>query len=93
LNKKKRKDARRGILANFQFSLNGKPGEVFKAMTTDVSHDGFGFLTETSVREGQEITIVKHAMEHFTGRKATIIWVTKKAGCFEAGAQFRQSRS
>lgn len=83
-----RKDTRRGILANFQFSINGNAGEVFNGMTTDVSSDGFGFLTEVTVKEGQTLTVTKHALENLTGRRATVVWVKKKARCLEAGAQF-----
>ena len=89
MTKTERKDARRGILANFQFRIDGNSEEVFNGMTTDVSSEGFGFLTETIVSEGQAITITKHALENFAGRRAKIIWVNKKARCVEAGAQFQ----
>ena len=84
---KERKDPRSGILANFQFSINGNSGEVFNGMTTDVSSIGFGFLTETVVTEGQTITITQHSLGNFTGRKARVVWVKKKTGCLEAGAE------
>lgn len=87
MTKTERKDARRGILANFQFRIDGNSEEVFNGMTTDVSSEGFGFLTETIVTEGQTITITKHSLGNFSGRKARVIWVKKKTGCLEVGAE------
>jgi hypothetical protein len=87
MEKKERKDTRRGILANFQFYIDEKSKEIFEGITLNVSSGGFGFLTETRVKEGQTITITRHTLPDFRGQKAKVIWVKKGPRYVEAGSK------
>jgi hypothetical protein len=49
----KRRVARNGVLAKFQFFINDKSTEIFEGITINISSEGFSFLTETVVKEGQ----------------------------------------
>ena len=84
---KERKDARREILANFQFYIDERSRELFEGITTNVSSDGFSFLTKTMVEEGQTITITWHALPDFSGQKAKVIWVRRGPRSVEAGSK------
>jgi hypothetical protein len=87
LEKKERKSARNKSLAKFQFYIDENAKRLFEGITINISPDGFGFLTETAVKEGQNITITKHTLPDFTGKKAYIIWVKKGSRYVEAGAK------
>ncbi len=87
MEKKERKDTRRKILAHFQFYIDQKSKELFEGITLNISSDGFGFLTETNVKEGQTITITKHPLPDFSGQKAKVIWVRKGSRYVEAGSK------
>jgi len=84
---KKRRSARHEILANFQFYIDERSKEIFAGITLNVSPEGFGFLTETSVQQGQIITITKHALPDLSGQKAKILWVKKGSHYLEAGSE------
>ena len=92
LEQKERKASRDGILADFLFYIGDKSEEVFEGMTINISLRGLGFLTKTSVKEGQTITITKleriSTMPDFTGQRAKVIWVKKGPRYDEAGANF-----
>ena len=92
LEKKERKASRDGILADFQFYIGDKSEEIFEGMTINISPRSLGFLTKTSVKEGQTITITKLArkstMPDFTGQRAKVIWVKRGPRYDEAGANF-----
>lgn len=84
----KRKVSRNSVLANFQFCIDDKSKEIFEGITIDISPRGFGFLTEAVVKEGQNITIKKHAFPDYKDRKATVKWAKKGSRYISAGAQF-----
>jgi len=90
--KKKRNNARRGILAKFQFCIGMKSRETFEGITLDMSSEGFGFLTGAIVKEGQTITIKKHTVPDLKGKKAKVIWVKKGSQYIEAGAKISMDR-
>jgi hypothetical protein len=84
----KRRVARNGVLAKFQFFINDKSTEIFEGITINISSEGFSFLTETVVKEGQTLTITKHSVPDYTDRKARVIWLRKGAHYVTAGAKF-----
>ena len=87
MEKKERKSARNKSLAKFQFYIGENKRELFEGIIINISPHGFGFLTETIVKEGQTITITKHTPPDFTGKKAYVIWVKKGPRYVEAGAK------
>ena len=87
MEKEERKDTRHDILANFQFYIDEKSNELFEGLTLSISSDGFGFITETVLKEGQTITITRHALPDFRGQKATVLWVKKGRRYVEAGSK------
>jgi DNA-binding response OmpR family regulator len=92
LGEKERKAARTGILADLQFYIGNKSEEIFEGMTVNISPHGLCFLTKTSMKEGQTITITKLArkstMPDFIGQQAKVIWVKKGSHYDEAGVSF-----
>jgi hypothetical protein len=84
---KERKDTGREILAKFQFYIDETSKELFEGITLNISSDGFGFLTRTMVKEGQTITITRHALPDFIGQKAKAIWVKRGSRSVEAGSK------
>lgn len=87
MEKKERKSARNKSLAKFQFYIDENARELFEGIIINISPHGFGFLTETIVKEGQAITITKHTLPDFTGKKAYVIWVKKGPRYVEVGAK------
>jgi len=84
----KRRAVRLGMLANFQFSIDSKPADVFDGITLNISDDGIGFLTEAILTEGQAIIITSPVLPDFAGRKARVVWIKRDVRYFEVGAQF-----
>lgn len=87
--KKTRKADRQGILANFKFCVDEAPEEMCEGITINVSDHGFGFLTEAEIRQGQTITVTKHALCGFPFPKAKVMWVIRGPRYAEAGAEFQ----
>lgn len=78
----------RGILANFQFYVDKNEEEICEGITLSISAGGFNFMTETEIRQGQTITVTKHALRGYSCPKATVTWVKRGTRCIEAGAEF-----
>ncbi|MGD0885167.1 MAG: hypothetical protein ABSA46_09905 [Thermodesulfovibrionales bacterium] len=87
MEKKERKGTRQGILANFQFYIDEKSNELFEGLTLNISSDSCSFITEIILKEGQTITMTRHALPDFRGQKAKVIWVKKRSRYVEAGSQ------
>jgi hypothetical protein len=87
--RKERRPGRKGVLANFEFYVDGDPEEICQGITLNISSCGFGFLTEAKIREGQTITVTKHALSGLSCPKAKLTWVKKGPRCMEAGAEFQ----
>lgn len=85
--KERRIVARDGILANFQF-FNDLSEEICEGITLNISSHGFSFLTQAVIEEGQTLTITRHMISDFSGRKAIIAWVKRDRRYFEAGARY-----
>ncbi len=84
---KREREARRRILANFQFYVDEKVKEVFEGITLDVSESGYRFLTEKDIKTGQTVTITRHALSDFSCPKAIVTWSRRSDHCFEAAAE------
>ncbi len=85
--KKKRRGARQGIIANFQFYLDDRSEDVFDGLTVNISPHGFCFLTKARLQAGQTITITRHSAHDYTGQSAQVVWVKNEPSHIEAGAE------
>lgn len=92
MEKEKRAALREGTLANFRFFLDELAEKLYEGITTNISSDGFGFLTEVAIKEGQMLTIAEHYLPDFVGLKMTVLWVKKRPRYFEAGAELVSER-
>jgi PilZ domain len=90
--RKERRSGRKGVLANFEFYVDGDSKEICEGITLNISDGGFGFLTEVEIREGQTITVTKHALSGLSCPKARVTWVKKGRRCIEAGAEFQPGK-
>ncbi len=86
--KNRRKDLRHEIVANFQFVVGDKPDDVCEGITINISNNGFGFLTETGCKEGQDIMVTKHDVPRVAGQEATVMWVKKGPIHYNVGVKF-----
>lgn len=77
-----------GILANFQFYVDENAENICEGITLNISEKGFSFLTDTEIRQGQTITVTKHALRGHSRAKAKVAWVMKGRRYVEAGANF-----
>lgn len=89
---KTRKDMRHSIVAHFQFVVEGEEGNVCEGIVVNISKHGFGFLTESVLKEGEVIRVTDHDLRNIVGCRARIEWVEKGPRHYRAGAKFGASR-
>lgn len=83
-----RREVRHEVVANFRFVLDENSEDICDGVTVNISKNGFGFLTQTSCREGQNIMVTKHDLPDITGRKARVLWVRKGSRHYQGGVRF-----
>jgi PilZ domain len=84
----RRKEVRHGIAANFQFVCGDNSEDICYGVTLSISTSGFGFLTLSILKEGQDIVVTKHDVPNLAGRKARVVWVKKGPAHYSAGVEF-----
>jgi CheY-like chemotaxis protein len=84
----RRKVTRQGTVAKFTFVVGDKTGDVCEGITINISEHGFGFITEATFPEGQDIAVTTHDLPNIAGRKARVLWMKKGPRHYEAGAKF-----
>lgn len=88
MDKEKRIVARDGFLANLRFFIDDLSENIYEGITINISPDGFGFLTEAPVREGQILTVTEHRIPDSKISRVAVTWVKKRDRYFEAGAKY-----
>lgn len=83
----RRSEVRHGIVTNFTFVIEDKPGHICHGITVDISTRGFRFLTDDACTEGQLITVIKHDLTSITEQKARIMWVRRDPAHYDVGVK------
>jgi CheY-like chemotaxis protein len=84
----RRRDVRRQVAATFRFVVGAMAENICMGVTTDMSKNGFGFLTDRALSRGQAILVTKHDLPDIEGRKALVIWTKRESGNHLAGVEF-----
>ncbi len=84
----RRKDIRHSTAADFKFVVDGRLRDVCEGITINISEHGFGFITEGTFPEGQDIHVTHHDLPDIAGRKARVMWMKKGRRYYKAGAKF-----
>jgi CheY-like chemotaxis protein len=86
--KNRRKDIRHSTTADFRFVVGDRMRDVCEGITINISEHGFGFITEATFPEGQDIHVTGHDLPDIAGRKARVMWMKKGQRYYQAGAKF-----